>query len=166
MSFKLHQNWQFMNINPSKSKAPFDSLSIINRSNTEAFQYKRQTGGTSLCVRRGCEALSDQMGLKNYRPPLIWAHIELYRTVTSIIFINSIIENLIFVRLDAKRHHVISAKALDGIWPVGQCSIVEIWYSDMSSTIVGMFWEHFFQKLVPFFVTCPTFNLLMCCFDM
>ena len=27
---------------------------------------KDLTGGTSLCVRRGCEALSDQMGLQIY----------------------------------------------------------------------------------------------------
>ena len=31
-----------MKINPAQSEAPFQSLSMIRRSNTEALQYKRQ----------------------------------------------------------------------------------------------------------------------------
>ena len=38
----MHQNLQFMQIRLSQSEAPFQSLSMIRRSNTEALQYKRQ----------------------------------------------------------------------------------------------------------------------------
>ena len=34
---KNHQNWQFMKIDPPKSETPFQSISIIRRSNIESF---------------------------------------------------------------------------------------------------------------------------------
>ena len=59
-------------------------------------------------------------------------------------------------RLDAKRHYVILAKALDGIWPVGHaCAVLRVEHPfsqkiDMSSTsaYVG---EKRFQEFGPIF---------------
>ena len=38
--------------------------------------------------------------------------------------VNLVVNTLISKRLDAKRHYVILAKALDGIWPVGHACAV------------------------------------------
>ena len=51
-------------------------------------------------------------------------------------------------RLDAKRHYVILAKALDGIWPVGHACAVLCWGTRRRGGYIG---EKLFQEFGPRF---------------
>ena len=69
ISLKIHQNWQFMKINPPKSEAPFQSLSMIRRSNTEALQYKRQIECNRITNHNQNINKTNEKHVKNYRSP-------------------------------------------------------------------------------------------------
>ena len=64
---KIHQNWQFMKTNPPQSEAPFQSLSMIRRSNTEALQYKRQIECNRITNDNQNINKTNEKHVKNYR---------------------------------------------------------------------------------------------------
>ena len=63
----MHQNCQFMKINPPQSEAPFQSLSMIRRSNTEALQYKRQIECNRITNDNQNINKTNEKHIKNYR---------------------------------------------------------------------------------------------------
>ena len=67
ISLKMHQNWQFMKINLPQSEAPFQSLSMIRRSNTEALQYKRQIECNRITNDNQNINKTNEKHVKNYR---------------------------------------------------------------------------------------------------
>ena len=67
ISLKMYQNWQFMKINPPQSEAPFQSLSMIRRSNTEALQYKRQIECNRITKDNQNINKTNKKDVKNYR---------------------------------------------------------------------------------------------------
>ena len=58
-----------MKINPAQSEAPFQSLSMIRRSNTEALQYKRQIECNRITNDNQNISKTNEKHLKNYRSP-------------------------------------------------------------------------------------------------